>query len=42
MIVDDRHREAREIRSVPDERVNLTGEQINTGQQTDSALAFIS
>src|SRR5215469_3897714 len=27
--------------TVPDERVNLTGEQINTGQQTDSAVAFI-
>jgi hypothetical protein len=26
---------------VPDERVNLTGEQINTGQQTDSAMAFL-
>jgi hypothetical protein len=27
--------------TVPDERVNLTGEQVNTGQQTDSATAFI-
>ena len=27
--------------TVPDEGVNLTGEQINTGQQTDSAIAFI-
>jgi hypothetical protein len=24
--------------TVPDEGVNLTGEQINTGQQTDSAI----
>ena len=27
--------------TVPDKGVNLTGEQINTGQQTDSAIAFI-
>jgi hypothetical protein len=27
--------------TVPDEGVNLTGEQINTGQQTDSVMAFI-
>ena len=27
--------------TVPDEGMNLTGEQINTGQQTDSAMAFI-
>jgi hypothetical protein len=27
--------------TVPDEGVNLTGEQVNTGQQTDSAIAFI-
>jgi hypothetical protein len=27
--------------TVPDKGVNLTGEQIDTGQQTDSAIAFI-
>src|SRR5215475_8576679 len=27
--------------TVPDERVNLSGEQINTGQQTNSAMAFV-
>jgi hypothetical protein len=27
--------------TVPDKGVNMTGEQINTGQQTDSAIAFI-